>query len=210
MPSKKKVAETAITRLSVYLRILEEMVEEGESTVSSQSMANQSGTTAAQVRKDLSLFGSFGRRGLGYSSSDLVSRVRKILGLNRRWKIAVIGMGRIGSALVEHRGFHDRGFDIVALFDTSDFKVGRNLHGMRVHHIEDIREIVRDRKIEIAVLTVPVEAVTDIVDLINGSDIRGILNWTPTRLTVPESIEVKNVNMVMELEALSFKLSRKE
>ena len=210
MPSKKKVAETAITRLSVYLRILEEMVEEGESTVSSQSMANQSGTTAAQVRKDLSLFGSFGRRGLGYSSSDLVSRVRKILGLNRRWKIAVIGMGRIGSALVEHRGFHDRGFDIVALFDTSDFKVGSNLHGMRVHHIEDIREIVRDRKIEIAVLTVPVEAVTDIVDLINGSDIRGILNWTPTRLTVPESIEVKNVNMVMELEALSFKLSRKE
>ena len=210
MPSKKKVAETAITRLSVYLRILEEMVEEGESTVSSQNMANQSGTTAAQVRKDLSLFGSFGRRGLGYSSSDLVSRVRKILGLNRRWKIAVIGMGRIGSALVEHRGFHDRGFDIVALFDTSDFKVGSNLHGMRVHHIEDIREIVRDRKIEIAVLTVPVEAVTDIVDLINGSDIRGILNWTPTRLTVPESIEVKNVNMVMELEALSFKLSRKE
>ena len=210
MPSKKKVAETAITRLSVYLRILEEMVEEGESTVSSQSMANQSGTTAAQVRKDLSLFGSFGRRGLGYSSSDLVSRVRKILGLNRRWKIAVFGMGRIGSALVEHRGFHDRGFDIVALFDTSDFKVGSNLHGMRVHHIEDIREIVRDRKIEIAVLTVPVEAVTDIVDLINGSDIRGILNWTPTRLTVPESIEVKNVNMVMELEALSFKLSRKE
>lgn len=210
MPSKKKVAETAITRLSVYLRILEEMVEEGESTVSSQNMANQSGTTAAQVRKDLSLFGSFGRRGLGYSSSDLVSRVRRILGLNRRWKIAVIGMGRIGSALVEHRGFHDRGFDIVALFDTSDFKVGSNLHGMRVHHIEDIREIVRDRKIEIAVLTVPVEAVTDVVDLINGSNIRGILNWTPTRLTVPESIEVKNVNMVMELEALSFKLSRKE
>tara|TARA_B100000686_G_scaffold41833_1_gene43461 strand:- start:244976 stop:245533 length:558 start_codon:yes stop_codon:yes gene_type:complete len=184
------------------------MVEEGEPTVSSQTMASQSGTTAAQVRKDLSLFGSFGRRGLGYSSTDLVSRIRQILGLNRRWKIAVIGMGRIGSALVEHKGFFDRGFDIVALFDTSDFKVGSNVHGLKVHHVNDMRALVQDKNIEIVVLTVPVEAVTDVTDLINDSGVRGILNWTPARLAVSQSIEVKNVNMVMELEALSFKLSQ--
>jgi len=208
MSSKKKIAESAISRLSLYLRILEDLVEEGEPTVSSQIMASQSGTTAAQVRKDLSLFGSFGRRGLGYSSTDLVSRIRQILGLNRRWKIAVIGMGRIGSALVEHKGFFDRGFDIVALFDTSDFKVGSNVHGLKVHHVNEIRALVQDKNIEIAVLTVPVEAVTEVTDLINGSGVRGILNWTPVRLAVSQSIEVKNVNMVMELEALSFKLSQ--
>ncbi|MEE2879847.1 MAG: redox-sensing transcriptional repressor Rex [Gemmatimonadota bacterium] len=208
MSNKKKIAESAISRLSLYLRILEDMVAEGEPTVSSQTMASQSGTTAAQVRKDLSLFGSFGRRGLGYSSTDLVSRIRQILGLNRRWKIAVIGMGRIGSALVEHKGFFDRGFDIVALFDTSDFKVGSNVHGLKVHHVNEIRALVQDKNIEIVVLTVPVEAVTDVTDLINGSGVRGILNWTPARLAVSQSIEVKNVNMVMELEALSFKLSQ--
>ncbi|MFL2544637.1 MAG: redox-sensing transcriptional repressor Rex [Longimicrobiales bacterium] len=208
MSNKKKIAESAISRLSLYLRILEDLVEEGEPTVSSQIMASQSGTTAAQVRKDLSLFGSFGRRGLGYSSTDLVSRIRQILGLNRRWKIAVIGMGRIGSALVEHKGFFDRGFDIVALFDTSDFKVGSNVHGLKVHHVNEIRALVQDKNIEIAVLTVPVEAVTEVTDLINGSGVRGILNWTPVRLAVSQSIEVKNVNMVMELEALSFKLSQ--
>ena len=208
MSNKKKIAESAISRLSLYLRILEDMVEEGEPTVSSQTMASQSGTTAAQVRKDLSLFGSFGRRGLGYSSTDLVSRIRQILGLNRRWKIGVIGMGRIGSALIEHKGFFDRGFDIVALFDTSDFKVGSNVHGLKVHHVNDMRALVQDKNIEIVVLTVPVEAVTDVTDLINGSGVRGILNWTPARLAVSQSIEVKNVNMVMELEALSFKLSQ--
>ncbi len=208
MSNKKKIAESAISRLSLYLRILEDMVEEGEPTVSSQTMASQSGTTAAQVRKDLSLFGSFGRRGLGYSSTDLVSRIRQILGLNRRWKIGVIGMGRIGSALIEHKGFFDRGFDIVALFDTSDFKVGSNVHGLKVHHVNEIRALVQDKSIEIVVLTVPVEAVTDVTDLINGSGVRGILNWTPARLAVSQSIEVKNVNMVMELEALSFKLSQ--
>jgi len=208
MSNKKKIAESAISRLSLYLRILEDLVEEGEPTVSSKIMASQSGTTAAQVRKDLSLFGSFGRRGLGYSSTDLVSRIRQILGLNRRWKIAVIGMGRIGSALVEHKGFFDRGFDIVALFDTSDFKVGSNVHGLKVHHVNEIRALVQDKNIEIAVLTVPVEAVTEVTDLINGSGVRGILNWTPVRLAVSQSIEVKNVNMVMELEALSFKLSQ--
>lgn len=208
MSNKKKIAESAISRLSLYLRILEDLVEEGEPTVSSQIMASQSGTTAAQVRKDLSLFGSFGRRGLGYSSTDLVSRIKQILGLNRRWKIAVIGMGRIGSALVEHKGFFDRGFDIVALFDTSDFKVGSNVHGLKVHHVNEIRALVQDKNIEIVVLTVPVEAVTDVTDLINGSGVRGILNWTPARLAVSQSIEVKNVNMVMELEALSFKLSQ--
>ena len=208
MSNKKKIAESAISRLSLYLRILEDLVEEREPTVSSQIMASQSGTTAAQVRKDLSLFGSFGRRGLGYSSTDLVSRIKQILGLNRRWKIAVIGMGRIGSALVEHKGFFDRGFDIVALFDTSDFKVGSNVHGLKVHHVNEIRALVQDKNIEIVVLTVPVEAVTDVTDLINGSGVRGILNWTPARLAVSQSIEVKNVNMVMELEALSFKLSQ--
>ena len=210
MSVSKKISESAIRRLSLYLRILEQLERAGESTVSSEELAIQSHTTAAQVRKDLSLFGSFGKRGLGYSVPELALRIRDILGLNRRWRVALVGVGRIGSALVEYSGFRDRGYDIVAILDVDPSKVGVRWGDLTVCDVCDFEEVARNTGVEIVILAVPVESVPDVMDRVSGTGVRGILNFAPTTLRVPEGVAVKDVNMVLELEALSFALSREE
>ena len=206
----KRISESAIRRLSLYLRILEHMERDGEATVSSEQLAKHSDTTAAQVRKDLSLFGSFGKRGLGYGVVELAHRIRTILGLDRRWRVALVGVGRIGSALVEYGGFQERGYDIVAILDVDPSKVGERWADLTVRDIGEFETIVEERDIEIVILAVPVEAVPVVMDRVTGAGVRGILNFAPTTLRVPEGVTVKDVNMVMELEALSFALSRGE
>jgi len=206
----KKISESAIRRLSLYLRILEHLELDGEGTVSSEQLAKHSDTTAAQVRKDLSLFGSFGKRGLGYGVAELALRIRTILGLDRRWRVALVGVGRIGSAMVEYGGFQERGFDIVAILDVDPSKVGERWADLTVRDIGEFEAIARERDIEIVILAVPVEAVPVVMDRVTDAGVRGILNFAPTTLRVPEGVTVKDVNMVMELEALSFALSREE
>jgi redox-sensing transcriptional repressor len=206
----KKISESAIRRLSLYLRILENLERDGEGTISSEQLAKHSDTTAAQVRKDLSLFGSFGKRGLGYGVVELGLRLRSILGLDRRWRVALVGVGRIGSALVEYGGFQERGYDIVAILDVDPSKVGERWADLTVRDIGEFEAIVRERDIEIVILAVPVEAVPLVMDRVTDAGVRGILNFAPTTLRVPEGVTVKDVNMVMELEALSFALSREE
>ncbi len=176
--------------------------------MSSEEMSAQSATTAAQVRKDLSLFGSFGKRGLGYDVAELAERLRKILGLDRRWRVALVGAGRIGSALVEYGGFGKRGYDVVAIFDSDASKVGTKWAGLRVLDIGEFVAVAKDRGVEIVILAVPVEAVPSVMEHVERARVRGILNFAPTKLKVPEGVAVKDVNMVMELEALSFALSR--
>ena len=131
MSNSRKISESAVHRLSLYLRILEDLEREDRETVSSEEMSGRSATTAAQVRKDLSLFGSFGKRGLGYDVAELAVRLRKILGLDRRWRVALVGAGRIGSALVEYGGFAERSYDVVAIFDSDASKVGESWGGLR-------------------------------------------------------------------------------
>ncbi len=210
MSVSKKISESAVRRLSLYLRILENLERDGEGTVSSEQLAKHSDTTAAQVRKDLSLFGSFGKRGLGYGVTELALRIRRILGLDRRWRVALVGVGRIGSALVEYGGFQERGYDIVAILDVDPSKVGESWADLTVRDIADFETIVLERDIEIVILAVPVEAVPVVMDRVTDAGVRGILNFAPTTLRVPEGVTVKDVNMVMELEALSFALSREE
>ena len=210
MALSKKSSESAVRRLSLYLRILEHMERGGESTASSEELAKHSDTTAAQVRKDLSLFGSFGKRGLGYNVVELGLRIRKILGLDRRWKVALVGVGRIGSALVEYGGFQERGYDIAAILDVDPSKVGERWADLTVMDIAEFESVVEERGIEIVILAVPVEAVPVVMDRVTGAGVLGILNFAPTTLRVPEGVTVKDVNMVMELEALSFALSREE
>ncbi len=208
--SSRKISESAIRRLSFYHRILEDIADEGSETVSSQDLAKRSGTTAAQVRKDLSHFGSFGKRGLGYSVEALRERVQGILGLDRRWKVALVGAGRIGAALFEYGGFVKRGFDFVAVLDTDPAKLGERWGTLLVRRTSDLPEIVREEAVEMVVLAVPAEAVAEVMELVEKAGVRAVLNFAPTTLKVPEHLMVRDVNMVMELEALSFSLKQAE
>jgi len=206
----RKISESAVHRLSLYLRILEDLEREDRVTVSSEEISGRSATTAAQVRKDLSLFGSFGKRGLGYDVAELAVRLRKILGLDRRWRVALVGAGRIGSALVEYGGFAERSYDVVAIFDSDASKVGEKWGGQRVRDINDFVPVAKDHGVEIVILAIPVEAVPSVMEHVEAAGVRGILNFVPTKLKVPEGVAVKDVNMVMELEALSFALSQED
>ena len=210
MSISRKISESAVHRLSLYLRILEDLEREGRDTVSSEELSGRSATTAAQVRKDLSLFGSFGKRGLGYEVAELAVQLKKILGLDRRWRVALVGVGRIGSALVEYGGFGERGYDVVAIFDSAASKVGASWGGLRVRDVSDFESVAKDESVEIVILAIPVEAVPSVMEHVEAAGVRGILNFAPTKLKVLEGVVVKDVNMVMELEALSFTLSQED
>src|SRR6267142_5463077 len=151
----RKVAESTVRRLSLYLRFLEEFEGQGIETVSSGALASRGGTTSAQVRKDLSFFGSFGKRGLGYPVPELADRLREILGLKRRYQVAMIGAGKIGSALVQYRGFRQRGFDIVAIFDADRAKIGRQWDGLTVQDVKELDQQLAREPVDIAVLVTP-------------------------------------------------------
>ena len=210
MSVSRKISESAVRRLSLYLRILEDLERKGQNTVSSEEMSGRSATTAAQVRKDLSLFGSFGKRGLGYAVTELAERLKKILGLDRRWRVALVGAGRIGSALVEYGGFAERGYDVVAIFDSDASKVGGKWGGLCVRDISEFEAVSNDESVEMVILAIPVEAVPSVMEHVEKAGVRGILNFAPTKLKVPLGVVVKDVNMVMELEALSFAFSQED
>ena len=205
----RKVAESTIRRLSLYLRFLEEFEGQGMGTVSSGALASRGGTTSAQVRKDLSFFGSFGKRGLGYPVPELADRLRQILGLKRRYRVALIGAGKIGSALVQYRGFKQRGFDIVAIFDSDPGKVGRQWNGLTVLDIESLEKEVGRQPIDMAVLVTPADAAQPVADRIVGLGVKAILNFAPVQLNVPDDVVVKTVNLALELETLSYALANR-
>lgn len=201
----RKISDSTVRRLSVYLRILEEGKDE---TVSSDDLAERAGTTSAQVRKDLSLFGSFGKRGLGYSVPELSGRLRQILGLDRTWRVALVGAGRIGAALFAYPGFRSRGFDIVSVLDEDPQKVGRRWGEITIQPARELDRIIREERVEILIIAVPAAAVQEVVDRAVAAGVRAILNFAPAQPRVPDDVALKDVNMVMELEALSFNLSQ--
>src|SRR5690348_15531326 len=210
MPSMRKVADSTVRRLSLYLRFLEEFEGQGVGTVSSGALASRGSTTSAQVRKDLSFFGSFGKRGLGYSVPELAGRLREILGLGREWKVIIIGAGKIGAALAQYRGFRQRGFQILAAYDANEEKIGRKLEGIPVRDIAQLERDVRQDKPDIAVLTVPGDEAQNVLDRVVKTGIKAILNFAPTQLQAPADVTVKTVNMAMELEGLSYALTNRE
>ncbi len=206
----KRIAESTVRRLSLYLRFLEEFESRGLATISSDELAARGGTTSAQVRKDLSFFGSFGKRGLGYSVPELASRLRQILGLGREWKVIIIGAGKIGAALAQYRGFRQRGFQIGAVYDSDPAKIGRKIDGFTVRDTETLADENRRHPADIAVITVPAEAAQEVVDRVVAAGVRAIMNFAPVQLHVPEQVMLKTVNMAMELEGLSFALTNRE
>jgi redox-sensing transcriptional repressor len=179
-------------------------------TISSEELAKRGGTTSAQVRKDLSFFGSFGKRGLGYSVPELAGRLREILGLGREWRVIIVGAGKIGAALAQYRGFRQRGFNILAAYDNSPEKVGRKLEGIPVRDIEQIERDIQRERPDIVVLTVPGDEAQAVLDRVVKAGIKAILNFAPTQLQAPADVAVKTVNMAMELEGLSFALTNRE
>lgn len=206
----KRIAESTIRRLSLYLRFLEDFEARGLATISSDELAARGGTTSAQVRKDLSFFGSFGKRGLGYSVAELSARLRRILGLERQWKVVIIGAGKIGAALAQYRGFQERGFLITAIYDSDPAKIGRMVDGHAIRPTECLLSDARSSAADIAVIAVPASAAQTAADLAVSAGIRAIMSFAPRRLQVPENVTVKMVNMAMELEGLSFALTNRD
>lgn len=206
----RRIADSTVRRLSLYLRFLEESAQRGLVTISSDELARRGGTTSAQVRKDLSFFGSFGKRGLGYSVPELIESLREILGLRREWRVIIVGAGKIGTALAQYRGFRQRGFRVVAVYDRDPSKIGTTWDALTVRDMATIeQDIERDRP-DIAVLTTPPDEAQAVVDRLVGAGIRALLNFAPLQLQVPPDVTLRNVNMAMELEGLSFALTNRE
>jgi redox-sensing transcriptional repressor len=206
----KRIAESTVRRLSIYLRFLEEFEDRGLATVSSEELARRGGTTSAQVRKDLSFFGSFGKRGLGYSVPELAAALREILGLGREWRVVIIGAGKIGAALAQYRGFRQRGYNIVAVYDSNADKIGRTLEGIEIRDMVRFEADVAADRPEIAVIAIPAEGAQEVLDRIVRTGIKAVLNFAPVQLHAPADVTVKTVNMAMELEGLSFALTNRE
>jgi redox-sensing transcriptional repressor len=209
MPAMRKVAESTVRRLSLYLRFLEEFEGQGVETVSSGALASRGGTTSAQVRKDLSFFGSFGKRGLGYPVPELANRLREILGLKQRYQVGMIGAGKIGSALVQYRGFKQRGFDIVAIFDSDPAKIGKQWNGLTIQDIATLEAEFARRPLGMAVLVTPAEAAQPVTDRLVALGVKAVLNFAPVQLVVPDDVVVKTVNLALELETLSYALANR-
>ena len=205
----RHVALSTIRRLSLYLQFLEECERRNLSTVSSRALAERGGATPAQVRKDLSFFGSFGKRGIGYPAAELAGRIRDILGLGRRHRVVLVGAGRIGAALANYPGFELRGFDIAAVYDVDPLKIGRAIDDHAVRDLADLEADLAAAPVDIAVIGTPAHAAQGLADRLVKAGIRAILNFAPVALAVPDAVTVTNVNMALELEALTFALNRK-
>jgi redox-sensing transcriptional repressor len=203
----KHIAESTVRRLSLYLRFLEEYESQGNMTISSGELARSGGTTSAQVRKDLSFFGSFGKRGLGYTVKDLIVSIREILGLQHPWSVIIVGAGKIGAALAQYRGFGSRGFRVVGVYDADPAKVGQKLDGINVRPEAELERDVARLKPQIAVLCVPAEAAQPLLDRVTRAGVKAVLNFAPTPLNVPKGVTVRAVNMATELEILAFALT---
>jgi redox-sensing transcriptional repressor len=206
----RQIADSTVRRLSVYLRFLEVCNDRRIPTVSSDELARLAGTTSAQVRKDLSFFGSFGKRGLGYGVPELIAQLRTILGLGRQWRVVILGAGKIGSALAQYGAFRQRGFQVIAVYDNDAQKIGTSTDGQR---IRDVGQFLRDaarQQPDIAVIAVPAGKAQATADLVVRAGIRGILNFAPTQLRVPTGVTVQNVNMATELEVLSYALAHND
>ena len=198
------ISEPTVRRLSNYYRVLEEVAAEGKRMISSHLLAEREGITSAQVRKDLSSFGSFGRRGLGYHVEHLRQEIRTLLGLDRRWRVCVVGAGHIGSALAAYRGFADQGFDVQAVFDADADRVGRTLEGLVIQHISQLSS---ESGFEIGVIATPVRAAQEVADALVAAGVTGILNFAPRKLRVPASVMLRTVDMTMEFESLTYSLT---
>jgi redox-sensing transcriptional repressor len=204
-----KISDATVKRLSKYYRTLQGAMAAEKNTISSEEIAKLNGLTAAQVRKDLSFFGAFGRRGLGYNVADLHRNIGQILGLHRTWNVCLVGAGNIGTALVHFKQFADQGFLFRLVLDNDPSKAGSKIGDLDVLPFEQCEDLIRREKIKIAVVAVPGSAAQRVVDRLVQAGVKAILNFAPVTILVPAGVYVRNENMVIEIEALSYALTMK-
>jgi redox-sensing transcriptional repressor len=206
--SKREIPEPTLERLPSYLRAFAEFARRGREVVSSRELAEVSDIHPAQVRKDLAYFGQFGQRGIGYEVKTLDVKMRGILGLHKTWRIALVGCGNLGTALLQYGGFAKAGFKVEAAFDVDPSKVGWELEGVRIWATPSLRQVVREKKIEIGIVAVPASQAQRVVDALVDAGVRAILNFAPCVLTVPASVLVRGVDLASELEHMTYFLGK--
>jgi redox-sensing transcriptional repressor len=199
-----QVPKAVVSRLSLYLRELQHLVRDGNETTSSTQLGKLLGFTDAQVRKDLAYFGQFGYPGIGYRCGELITAIKRILGTNQPWPMAIVGLGNLGRALMGYRGFQQQGFQLVAAFDVDPAKVGKSVEGIPVHHLDDVTTIVREHAIRLAIVAVPAASAQKVADALVSAGVEGILNFAPVTLSLPKQVRTVGVDLAIELEQLSF------
>ena len=202
-----KIPPLSIPRISLYYRAL--LSAKNASVVSSQELSSLTGCSAAQIRKDLAYFGQFGTRGRGYIIEGLKGQLKKILGIDRNWAVALVGVGNLGSALLAYKGFKGQGFNIKHAFDNDKRKIDKVKQGIKIRDIKDLKKIVGANKLGMAIVAVPHESAQDVIDRLVSSGIKAILNFAPIRPKAPRGIEVLNIDLSMELERLTYFLTVK-
>ena len=208
-PDPAAVPAAVVNRLSMYLRELQHLLGDGKETTSSSQLGRRLGFTDAQVRKDLAHFGHFGHPGIGYRCEELVGAIRKILGTDREWRVALVGAGNLGRALLGYRGFHRQGFRLVAAFDTDASLVGSEIEGVPIRHVSQLTEIVKQEQVELGLVAVPANVAQDVADQLVAAGVGGILNFAPVTLTVPDGVSKVGVDLARELEQVTFAVANR-
>ncbi len=208
-PEFPDLPDATVARLPEYLRALHHLAEAGHDVVSSEELATAAGVNSAKLRKDLSYLRSNGTRGVGYDVSQLIDKIEYVLGLNQHRAVALVGIGNLGHALAGYGGFGSRGFHIAALFDADPGRIGEEINGLVVHHVDELAEVVAAERIAIAVIATPAHAAQSVADKLVGCGVTSILNFAPCVLSVPENVDVRKVDLAIELQILSFHEHRK-
>jgi redox-sensing transcriptional repressor len=206
---ERSIPEATIGRLPVYLRALVDIAEAGAATVSSEALADAAGVNSAKVRKDLSRLGSYGTRGVGYDVAYLIHQIRRELGLTQHWPIVIAGIGNLGHALANYRGFSERGFRVAALVDADPAKVGERIGELEVRPVDELPDLVREHEVAIGVIATPAVAAQEVADRMVAAGIRSILNFAPAGMTVPSGVSVRKVDLAIELQILAYYEQRK-
>jgi redox-sensing transcriptional repressor len=205
-PRGPKISDYTVRRLSVYYRILENLEQKGTDVISSAALADLAGTNSAQIRKDLSYFGNFGKRGRGYRVEMLKTEIKTILGLHREWKVVLAGAGNLGHALCSYKDFARHGFQIVAVFDVDPQKIGTRWDGIGIHHIDEAKDVVDRTGAELAIVATPGAAAQDVVNRLREAGVKGFLNFAPKKIETPQQVRLRNVDITIELEGLTYAL----
>jgi redox-sensing transcriptional repressor len=199
-----RISEATVSRLPTYVDCLARMVDDGVLIVSSHQLAKAAGVSAAQLRKDLSYLGDFGVRGLGYEVKELLRQIARYLGLTRQWSVAIVGFGKLGAALANYRGFTDKNFQVVAVFDIDSSKIGVQPNGLEVYAVEDMDEVVRRKGVDLAIITTPASVAQQVADRLVAAGVNSVLNFAPVPLILPTDVTMRHVDLATEMQILSF------